>query len=212
MVSNSFSATRRSRAARKVPVRIVDQSLGEITQEQEVLGEGTLTVPAGGIDALKAVRLFSLTGSLAAVAKELNVPIYALKKLSRTEMWARELADLQQAEAALLNVKMSKILDMSLDMMADRLEHGDFTVSAGKLVRSPLAATTLARAADCVFDKQRLLRELPTTIIGGENKKLATLAQRLRALGAKDIEYLDQDAEEIPPAALPSQERAFSEH
>lgn len=193
-------------------MRVVDSPAGEVTQGESVQEVGVGMAAPSAIDLLTAVRLFSLTGSLAAVAKELNVPIYALKKLSRTETWGRELADIQNAEAALLNVKMSKILDMSLDMMADRLEHGDFTVSAGKLVRSPLAATTLARVADCVFDKQRLLRDLPTAIIGGDNKKLAILAQRLRALGAKDIEYLDQEAQEIPRQALPAQERAFSEN
>jgi hypothetical protein len=190
-------------------MRLVESApQGEV---QELPGEG-LEGPQGGIDALKAVRLFSLTGSLAAVARELNVPIYELKKLSRTAMWARELQDIQQAEAALLNVKLTKLLGFALDQMEDRLVHGDYTVSAGKLVRSPLAAPTLARIADCVFDKQRLIRELPTTIVGGENKKLATLAQHLRALGAKDIAYLDMDAEEIPSVALPSQERAFSEN
>lgn len=188
-------------------VSVLEQSPGEV---QELSGEGIGN--ADGIDVLKAVRLFAESGSLAAVARTLNVPIYALKKLSRTEMWMRELADLQAAEAALLNVKFSQILGLALDQMEDRLTHGDFTVSAGKLVRSPLAAPTLARIADCVFDKQRLLRDLPTAIVGGDNKKLATLAQHLRALGAKDIAYLDMEPEEIPSRLLPAQERAFSEN
>ncbi len=187
-------------------MRVVDQQSGEVQEKNEVLPQGE------PIDLLLAVRLFAQTGSLAEVARQLAVPIYALKKLTRTEVWGRELADLQAAEAALMNVKLTEILGKSLDQLQDRLELGDFTVSAGKLVRSPLAATTLARVADCVFEKQRLIRDLPTAIVGGENKKLATLAQRLRALGAKDIEYLEQDAEEVDSRTLPAQERALQEH
>jgi hypothetical protein len=166
----------------------------------------------GAIDALEAVRLFALYGSLARVAADLKVPIYALKKLSRTEFWARELADLQQAQRALQNVKLTEILENSLEALADRVDGGDFIYVGGMLKRAPLSAATLARVADCVFEKQRLLQELPTSIIGGENKKLALLAQRLRALGAKDIDLLDSEAPSIPQASLPAQERAFQEN
>ena len=169
--------------------------------------------PAGPeIDALEAVRLFALHGSLARVAADLKCPIYALKKLSRTEFWSRELADLQQAQRALTNVKLTEILENSLDALADRVDNGDFMFVGGQLKRAPLNATTLARVADCVFEKQRLIQELPTSIVGADNKKLATLAQRLRALGAKDIDLLDIDAPAIPTAALPAQERAFQEN
>jgi hypothetical protein len=162
------------------------------------------------IDGLTAVRLFSQHGSLAAVSRELGVPIYELKKLSRTEFWQRELAELQRAEAALLNVKLTKLFDQVLTSIEDRVTLGDFIAGpAGQLKRVPLNASTLARVADSVFEKQRLVRDQPTSIISTENKKLALLASRLRALGAKDIDLLETEAPEIPFDQLPGQERIF---
>lgn len=179
--------------------------MGEVV---ELPGEGTPSA-GGEIDALKAVRLFAQTGSLALVARELNVPIYELKKLSRTEFWARELGELQRAEAALLNVKLTKLFDTVLEKIENRLTHGDIGPMG---MRMPMNGMTLARVADSIFEKRQLIRELPTAIVGEDNKKLSLLAQRLRALGAKDIDLLDIDAQEIPFTQLPAQERAFAEH
>lgn len=174
----------------------------------------TPTVPSAGgpeIDALEAVRLFSRTGSLAKVAEELDVPIYELKKLSRTEFWQRELMELQRAEAALQNVQLTTILDSTLSAMEDRVKNGDFYVAkGGKVGRSPLNAATLARVADSVFNMRQLLREQPTSIVDVENKKLSNLAAQLRALGAKDVSLLDIAVPQIERAALPSQERALA--
>ena len=187
-------------------MRVVDHSGGEVSG---VLAEPAAPIEEREIDALKAVRLFAQCGSLAQVASELDIPIYPLKKLSRTEFWLRELAELQRAEAALLNVTLTQMLDRTLAEMGDRLDKGDFVYVGGLLKRTPLSAATLARVADCVFEKQRLIRELPTSIVEVENSKLANLASRLRALGAKDITLLDLPAEPIPPVQLPQQEIAF---
>jgi hypothetical protein len=184
-------------------MRVVDEGWaeGEVVEAREPARKE--------IDALHAVRLFAQTGSLAEVARQLEVPIYELKKLSRTEFWGRELAELQRAEAALLNVRLTRMLDTTLEAIEDRLAHGDFNFSGGKMFRTPVTAATLARVADCVFEKQRLVRDLPTAIVDVENRKLATLAQRLRALGAQDITLLDADAPTIPAAHLPHQENAL---
>lgn len=188
-------------------MRVVEQDAGEVAEIE--VREPPPGSQGREIDALRAVRIFCETGSLAEVARQLDVPIYALKKLSRTEFWARELAELQRAEAALLNVRLTKMLDTTLEAMEDRLTHGDFNFSGGKMFRTPITAATLARVADCVFEKQRLIRDLPTAIVDVENRKLATLAQRLRALGAQDISLLDSTAPSIPAAHLPQQEATF---
>ena len=162
------------------------------------------------IDALEAVRLFCLTGSLAEVARQLDVPIYALKKLSRTRVWARELAELQRAEAALLNVRLTKMLDTTLEAMEDRLAHGDFNFSGGKMFLhahhrrhpSPRRGLRFRKATPYTGSAHRHCAYV-------ENRKLATLAQRLRALGAQDITLLDAYAPTIPNTHLPQQENAF---
>lgn len=161
-------------------------------------------------DALEAVRLFSLHGSLARVAADLHCSLYELKKLSRTDWWAREYAEIQRAEAAQLNVTLTKILDTTLEKLEDRVTEGDFLFAGGKLQRVPLSASTLARVVEIVFDKRQLVRQLPTAIVeSGENSKLEQLAQKLRALGAKDPDLLGQSIIDIPAAELPQQERTL---
>lgn len=204
-------------------MRVVDATAmaGEVQEETAVEESSSpdlpetptfTALPEDRRDALTAVRLFAQHGTLAAVSRELNIPIYELKKLSRTDFWQREIAELQRAEAALLNVKLTKIFDQVLGSIEDRVLKGDFVAGpGGNLRRVPLTAATLARIADSVFEKQRLVRDQPTAIIGGDNKKLATLASRLRALGAKDIDLLDEETSQIPFNQLPGQEQIFRE-
>lgn len=133
---------------------------------------------------LEAVRLYSLTGSLAKVSRELGVPLYELTKLTRTQWWQDELAALRREEMALTNASLTRVFDQTLAQIEDRLTNGDFTVSqGGALRRVPVSASTLARLADMVFDKRQLVRNEPT-IIAGDNDKLARLADKLRRLGA----------------------------
>lgn len=186
-------------------MKVVDTPPGTFTPATTTGGD------LAPIPFLEAVRRFAACGSLARVAEELSVPIYELKKLSRTEIWGRELAELQRAEAAQLNVTLTRLFDATLSGLSDRLENGDIQVIGGITKRVPLSANTLARVAEVVFDKRQLVRQLPTSIIETDNRKLEGLAQRLRALGARDITLLDVDVESIEKAALPSQESALRE-
>src|SRR5574340_173619 len=86
---------------------------------------------------LEAVRLFALYGSLARVSRELAVPLYELQKLSRTQWWLEEVALLQRAEAAETNAKLTRLWDMTLDQIEDRLTNGDFHVIGQAIRRSP---------------------------------------------------------------------------
>lgn len=139
---------------------------------------------------LKALHMYSQSGSLAAVARSLSVPLYELQKLSRTDWWKQELAAIQREEAAVQNVKMSRILDKTLVEIEDRLENGDQVLHQGRLVRTKVSSGNLAKLANVIFDKRQLLQGLPTQI-DGTNDKLQMLADRLRALGLRDVSDLN---------------------
>jgi hypothetical protein len=186
-------------------MKVIDAPAAALTAPTDKLEGGERE----SIPLIEAVRLFVHTGSLAEVARTLNVPIYDLKKVSRSETWARELAEMQRAEAAALNVKLTTLLNSTLDGLEDRLTNGDMQVVGGVMRRVPLAASTLARVAEVVFDKRQLVRQLPTAIVEADNKKLEGLARQLRALGAKDVTLLEDEVEEVENVMLPGQERAF---
>lgn len=143
---------------------------------------------------LEAVRLYAESGSLAEVSRALGIAIYQLQKLQRTEWWQAELAALRREASAIKNAKLTKIHNQTLAALEDRLEHGDYVLSGKGFVRVKMSGRDLARVSEAVFKQRQLLMGEPTQIEGG-NKKLEALADKLRALGAKDASHLTIDVE-----------------
>jgi hypothetical protein len=143
---------------------------------------------------LRAVRAFLVSGSYAATAREMGVPVAVVKGWSTEIWWQEEVAALQRDMAAKLDSDMTRILNFSLDQLLNRITCGDTVVMRTKEgieeVQVPLKADTLARIADVVFTKRQLLRNQPTAI-AGDTKKLNTLALKLKALGARDVTILE---------------------
>lgn len=167
------------------------RKVGDGTPEEgdEALPEG-LAVVAAASKELQAVRIFVQTGSLAAVSRQLGVPMAELAKFAKTVWWQQEVAALQRDASAQLDAGLTRILDMSLEQLILRLTTGDTVMTKQGPKVMPLKADTLARIADIVFTKRQLLRNQPTAIAGDTNK-LNILATKLRALGAKDIGYIE---------------------
>lgn len=180
-----------------------DGSLAAESPLREPLASTPLVTTALQIDAanlapvaleLEAVRLYSQTGSLAAVSRQLGVAIYELQKLQRTEWWQAELAALRREEQAIKNARLSRIHQLTLDALEDRVTHGDFVMKGNGFVRVKMSGKDLARVSEAVFKQRQLLLGEPTSI-DGSNKKLEELSQKLRALGAKDASHLTIDVE-----------------
>jgi hypothetical protein len=172
-------------------VRVVDDGMPEEEEPPASVPESTTLAqvddaPVEASLEQRAVWLYSRTGSLARVARELSIPIYELTKLSRTQFWLSELAAIQREEAAIQNVQMSRILNSTLHQIEDRIENGDVVFVNGSLRRKAVDASVLAKIASVIFDKRQLLRGQPTTIDGAD-AKIRELADRLRALGAKEV-------------------------
>lgn len=136
---------------------------------------------------MQAVHLFAQCGSFAEVSRQMGKTLYELQKLSRTSWWQEEFNLLRREETALSNVKMSRILDKSLEELSERLEFGDTVVNEGQTFNIPIPAKDLVRIIDVIFNKRQLIRGEPT-MIEGDNKKLADLAEKLRTIGEARIQ------------------------
>jgi hypothetical protein len=149
---------------------------------------------------LEAVRLYAESGSLASVSRELGIAIYELQKLQRTSWWQAELAALRREESAMKNARLTRIHNLTLEALEDRLEHGDLVMKGRGFVRAKLSGRDLARISEAVFKQRQLLNGEPTHI-DNSNKKLEELSQKLRALGAKDATHLtiDMEAQDVTP-------------
>jgi len=135
---------------------------------------------------LESVRLYAETGSLAQVSRQLGIAIYQLQKLQRTQWWQDELAALQRESAAIKNAQLTRIHNHTLEQLIDRVEHGDVIAHGRGFIRQPVSGKDLARISEAIFRQRQLLAGLPTEIV--HNKKLETLASKLRALGRKDVD------------------------
>lgn len=140
---------------------------------------------------LQAVRLFVKTGTLAATARELGLPLADVRRWSQAVWWQTEVAALQRESSALADAMLTRIFDTSMDALLERLTYGDVRLMGGKQVRVPVKAEVLAHIVDVAFTKRQLLRNEPTAI-AGDTKRLNTLAQKLRALGAQDVTILEE--------------------
>jgi hypothetical protein len=162
---------------------------------------------------LEAVRMYAQCGSLAEVSRALGIAIYELQKLQRTEWWQAELAALRREESAMKNARLTRIHNLTLEALEDRIVHGDFIMRGNGFARLKMSGRDLARAAGEIFKQRQLLIGEPTHI-DGTNKTLEKLAHKLRAVGYKDpyVEPVDVEARCVPdPTTSASLERAERE-
>lgn len=148
---------------------------------------------------LQACHMYADTGNLAKVARHFKVTVYELNKLARTIQWQDEAVRYRKENAAKLDATYTRVLDTALLALEDRIVHGEVVGVAkdGTERRMPVTASVLTRVADSVFIKRQLLRNEPTAI-AGDTDKMNILAQKLRALGAKDPSIIDGAISEVP--------------
>lgn len=154
---------------------------------------------------LEAVRQYAQCGSLAEVSRNLGIAIYELQKLQRTEWWQAELAALRREESAMKNAKLTRIHNLTLEALEDRVVHGDFIMRGKGFCRVKMSGRDLARAAGEIFKQRQLLIGEPTHI-DGTNKTLEKLAHKLRAVGYKDpyVETVDVEARNVSGNTAPA--------
>jgi hypothetical protein len=140
----------------------------------------------------QAIEIFVREGTLTAVSRELGIKYHEVQKLSRTLWWADEVSRLKKEQAAGEISMQSRLLNTGLEMLLDRLENGDLVATRSGFKREPLKATDIARIVHTVFTERQLLRNEPTAI-AGETGRVQVLADKLRALGAKDITIIDEE-------------------
>jgi len=143
-------------------------------------------------------RAYCKCGSLAEVARAFGVTYYEVAKHSRQPWWADEEVRFKKEQASHLDAALSDALDKSVIALVDRIENGeiDGINKDGSLRRKPMTASVLARVVDTTFRTRQLIRNQPTSI-QGDTDKMGILAQKLRALGAKDVTILDGQTTEV---------------
>jgi len=141
---------------------------------------------------IEACTLFLATGSPVATAAGSGVPIDTIRKWRESVWWKELVEQIQHDDDSELDAKTSKIIHKTMDLLADRIENGEFIFDqkTGVVRRLPMNARTATKVATDLFDKRQILRKQPTKIVETQNieSRINKLADEFaRFSQAKDI-------------------------
>lgn len=141
---------------------------------------------------IAACRMHFETGNMSAVARAFNTTTYEINKLSRMVWWQDEQGRLKREAGTKLDAGFSTILDSAVGALLDRVQNGEITGQNkdGTPRRTAMTSLSLARVVNMAFMNRQLLRGEATSI-PGDTDAMSRLAQKLRALGAKDPTIID---------------------
>lgn len=146
---------------------------------------------------------FLLGGNLKLVSSTLTIPYDTLKTWKKSQWWKDLERDLRQEETLKISTKFRSILEKSLDIVEDRLAHGDwiYNQKTGEMIRKEVSIRDASKVAiDAANIRQKLELEENYTVAQEQiQDKLSKLAEAFSALAkgqkfeepAEDIEFVE---------------------
>lgn len=142
------------------------------------------------IERKQAVAHWMVLGNIKEVGRQLGIPESTLHQWKQQEWWNDYYAVLRADKNLDVDAMMTAAVHKALNVVLDRLEHGNLMYIDGQHVRVGVHGRDAAVIAGILFDKRQLLRSLPTSI-SERSSKLDDLAGRFTVLidQAKTIEH-----------------------
>ena len=107
----------------------------------------------------QAAMQYAVDGLLSKIEQEQGIPQQTLSDWKQTEWWVEIVSEVRLEKEGELDAKLTRLIDNSYDHALDELENGNVTYSQA-LIGGSIA-----------FDKQRILRNLPTSISSNQDTK-----------------------------------------
>lgn len=125
----------------------------------------------------------ALGGNLSLTASVTDISRDTLKTWKASNWWKNLVEEIKQCEKLELSAKTKKILNASMDVLADRVQNGDFIYDQkqGKLIRKPLSAKDAHTISVDLMDRAQILDKETQEEPEHKDKDLA----RLEALADK---------------------------
>jgi hypothetical protein len=168
---------------------------------------------------IEAVTTYLMLGSLPLTAAALKMSEHTLIAWKRSEWWKDLVQEIKREENLVLSNKIKKIVDKSWDVVADRMEKGDFIYDqkTGKLKRKPVSMRDANKVAmDSVLLREKLNMNENFTVAADQiEDKLTKLAKAFGDLAkgikpeepVEDIEYVEVVNSEENTDAIHEEER-----
>lgn len=144
---------------------------------------------------IEAAQTYILIGSLRQAALALKIPEITIRVWAGSQWWKDLVSDLRSQENMILNNKLKKIADKSLELVMDRLEHGDYIYDqkAGKLIRKPVTLREINKVATDMLTQKAKIKNDEESAVAQEN-----IQNKLEQL-AKSFEQFANKADNKPP-------------
>jgi hypothetical protein len=162
-------------------------------------------------DKAKACSLYMTNGNMRTVSEVMEVPYSTLCDWKNSDWWQQLVEEIRNAKRAKTGTKLSTIIDTSLEVVLDRLQHGDYVLNnkTGKIERRKVSLRDAATVTNNLITRQLQMEELADKMDTNKATVQDTLAllarefqkmnkQKVKAL-ASDIDFkeVSQDAPEI---------------
>lgn len=138
---------------------------------------------------LEVAQKYMVLGNLRLVADLAGVP-YQTVRLWKTQEWWRDLvAEIRATRNISLDNKMSRIVDKSLEMVEDRLEHGEmyYDVKSGDWARRPVNLQGALKATDVLLNQQNILAKKEQ--VDTSAAQAATVADQIKNLAVEFAKF-----------------------
>lgn len=162
---------------------------------------------------IQTVTTYLALGNAPMTEAVTGVPRGTIRQWKMQSWWKELESDIRNEEDSELDVKLSKVIDKSLDAVLDRVENGDFIFDSktGKFVRKPVHMKDALSAVTQVFDKRNLLRGKPTSRVEKQNvsdnlSKLAAEFAKFAASKTIEGEVIEETNETYADGESPVQE------
>jgi hypothetical protein len=129
---------------------------------------------------VEVVTTWLAVGKLSLVEAVTGVPKATIVNWKREPWWPDLVNEIQNESDQELDTKLQKIVDKSLDVVLDRIEHGDFVLNSktGEVSRIPTKLKDVHRVSVDLIDKRDLIRnrdrvKVEVLVVDDYLKKLA---------------------------------------
>lgn len=116
---------------------------------------------------LEVVTTYLTLGNAPLTEAVTGVSRHTIRHWKLTDWWKDIERELRDGENLELSTKLKRIVDKSIEVVADRLDNGDhiFNPKTGEILRIPVKARDALRAAETMIDKRQILLDKPTRIV-----------------------------------------------
>jgi len=129
-------------------------------------------------DRYAAMACYAVHGNFTKCKDLLVIPVKTIHDWSKSEWWLSAIEQVRSEKQDEIDSGVQKIIDRAIDSVITRLDKGDEMItSKGETLYKAVSARDSATILGIAFDKQRILRMLPTTITAttGSDKLLKLL-------------------------------------